>query len=94
MYILLYASNASLLRLTFSLISLAMMEMTLTMAHMFRRYDVQLANPDEELELSAQFLTKPGKLIESYLIAMTCPDTNVANLASGQMNVVLRSREN
>ncbi|KAM3579467.1 hypothetical protein VKS41_007926 [Umbelopsis sp. WA50703] len=51
--------------------NLAMMEMTLTMAHMFRRYDVQLANPDEELELSAQFLTKPG-----------------------QMNVVLRSREN
>ncbi|KAJ2960252.1 hypothetical protein NQZ79_g4399 [Umbelopsis isabellina] len=39
--------------------NLAMMEMTLALAHLYRRFDVKLANPDEELQLSAQFITKP-----------------------------------
>ncbi|KAG2172901.1 hypothetical protein INT43_000251 [Umbelopsis isabellina] len=39
--------------------NLAMMEMTLVLAHLYRRFDVKLAKPNEELQLSAQFITKP-----------------------------------
>jgi hypothetical protein len=43
-------------------ISLAMMEMTLTLAHLYRRYDVCLVDPEEDMELTQQFGLLPGKL--------------------------------
>lgn len=45
------------------LYSLAMMEMTLTMAHLFRRYEVTLADPNETMPLIQTFIMKPCKLI-------------------------------
>ncbi|CAO3662610.1 unnamed protein product [Umbelopsis ramanniana] len=39
--------------------NLAMMEMTLTMAHMFRRYEVTLADPSETMPLIQRFIMKP-----------------------------------
>lgn len=43
-------------------VSLAMMEMTLTLAHLYRRYDVCLVDPEEDMELTQQFGLLPGKL--------------------------------
>lgn len=45
-----------------------MMEMTLVLAHLYRRFDVKLAKPDEELQLSAQFITRPSKFIKEYFV--------------------------
>ncbi|KAH8550520.1 cytochrome P450 [Umbelopsis sp. PMI_123] len=39
--------------------NLAMMEMTLTIAHLYRRFDVTLADPNETMPLVQRFLMKP-----------------------------------
>ncbi|KAG2183109.1 hypothetical protein INT44_006090 [Umbelopsis vinacea] len=41
--------------------NLAMMEMTLTLAHLYRRYDVSLVEPEEDMEIIQQFGLLPGK---------------------------------
>jgi hypothetical protein len=46
--------------------SLAMMEMTLAMAHFYRRFAVTLADPDETMPLVQQFIMKPSKSIEYF----------------------------
>jgi hypothetical protein len=38
-----------------------MMEMSLTLAHLYRRFDVNLADPNEPMILVQQFIMKPGK---------------------------------
>jgi hypothetical protein len=43
-------------------VSLAMMEITLTLAHLYRRYDVCMVDPEEDMELTQQFGLLPGKL--------------------------------
>ncbi|CAO3662606.1 unnamed protein product [Umbelopsis ramanniana] len=40
--------------------NLAMMEMTLTLAHLYRRYDVCLVDPEEDMELTQQFGLLPA----------------------------------
>jgi cytochrome P450 len=42
-------------------VSLAMMEMTLVLAHLYRRYDVCLVEPENDMELIQQFGLLPGK---------------------------------
>jgi hypothetical protein len=37
------------------------MEMSLTLAHLYRRFDVNLADPNEPMILQQQFIMKPGK---------------------------------
>lgn len=41
-----------------------MMEMTLAMAHLYRRFKVTLADPKETMPLIQQFIMKPSKRIE------------------------------
>ncbi|KAH8550519.1 cytochrome P450 [Umbelopsis sp. PMI_123] len=40
--------------------NLAMMEMTLTLAHLYRRYDVCLVNPEEDMEMNQLFGFQPA----------------------------------
>jgi hypothetical protein len=41
-----------------------MMEMTLALAHFYRRFNVTLADPKETMPLIQQFIMKPSKWIE------------------------------
>lgn len=46
--------------------SLAMMEMTLALAHFYRRFNVTLVDPKETMPLIQQFIMKPSKWIEPF----------------------------
>ncbi|KAH8550524.1 cytochrome P450 [Umbelopsis sp. PMI_123] len=49
--------------------NLGMMEMTLTICHLLRRYDVSLVNPDEKMDLLQTFVAKPASMQTNVYIS-------------------------
>ncbi|KAI8584352.1 hypothetical protein K450DRAFT_219426 [Umbelopsis ramanniana AG] len=49
--------------------NLGMMEMTLTLCHLLRRYDVRLSNPEEKMDLLQTFVAKPASMTTNVYIS-------------------------